>query len=331
MKKILLPLLALGLLLSATACGKGAAAASPSTAATEQAQYVEAYGIVKSTDIRNITLEFQAPVEKIHIKEGERVKNGQRLVTLDLSEALSQLENKELELQAVQNELETSFSNANPELKKLQNDLKNAQAVYEKDNSELTKKQQLYEAGSISLTELDAAKKLVEGDKKAVEDVAYAIESMKNSKGTLKDQKSIQAAVLEADLKLLKSRLEKTYIYGSDIVSDISNGLVYEIGYAAGDFASPQKKLLSILNLDKLIVEANIPEEFIKGVKTGAEVTIIPTADKSRQYKGKVTYIAGKAVRNNSETLVQVDISIDGLDGFLLPEYNVDVKISAAG
>jgi HlyD family secretion protein len=153
---------------------------------------------------------------------------------------------------------------------------------------------------------------------------------MKNSKGTMKDQKSVQAAMLEADLKLLKSKLGKTYIKGSDIVSDINKGLIYEIGYTAGDFTSPQKKLFSILNLDKLIVEANVPEEFIKGVKTGADVTIIPTADKSRQYKGKVTYISGKAVRNNGETLVQVNISIDGLDDFLLPDYNVDVKISAA-
>ena len=257
------------------------------------------------------------------------MKNGQQLVTLNLTEALSQLGNKELELQAAQNEIGTSFSTTNPDLKKLPNDLRNAQAVYEKDKSELLSKQELYETGSISLTELDAAKRLVEGDKKAVEDTNFAIESMKNSKGTLKDQKSIQVSVLEADLKLQKSKLAKSYIKGSDIVSNVNNGLVYEIGYTAGDFASPQKKLLSILNLDKLIVEANVPEEFIKGVKTGAETTIIPTADKSRQYKGKVTYISGKAVRNNGETLVQVNISIDGLDDFLLPDYNVDVKIKS--
>lgn len=330
MKKVLLLILGLGLLLSVTACGSGAAAAAPATTEAEQSQYVEAYGIIKSTDVRNITLEFQAPVEKIHVKEGERVKNGQQLITLDLTEALSQLENKELELQAAKDELDTSLSIANPDLKKLQNDLRNAQAVYEKDKSDLSSKQELYEVGSISLTELDIVKKMVEGDKKAVEDTTYAIQSMKNSKGTLKGQKSVQAAVLDADLKLLKNRLEKSYIKGSDIVCDINKGLVYEIGYAAGDFTSPQKKLLSILNLDKLIVEANVPEEFIKGVKIGAEVTIIPTADKSKQYKGKVTYISGKAVRNNGETLVQVNIAIEGIDSFLLPDYNVDVKISIA-
>jgi HlyD family secretion protein len=330
MKKVLILLLALGLLTAAAACGAEAPAADPSTAAAaEQAQYVEAYGIVKSTDIRNVTLEFEAPVDKIHIKEGERVKPGQQLVTLDLSGELSRLENKELELQAAQNEIRSSLSASNPELKKLQNDLRNAQAVYDKDNAQLASKQALYDAGSISLSELDGAKRLVEADKKAVEDITYAIESTKNSKGTLKDQKSVQAAVLEADLKLLKSRLGKSYINGPDIVSDVNNGLVYEIGYTAGDITSPQKKLLSILNLDTLIVEANVPEEFIKDVKTGAEAIILPTADKSRQYKGKVTYISGRAFNNNGETLVQVNISIADRDDFLLPGYNVDVKISA--
>lgn len=330
MKKILPLFLALGILLTASACGAEATAGSPPTsAATEQARFVEAYGVVKSTDVKNITLEFEAPVAKVHVRDGERVGAGQKLVTLDLTEIRSQIENKELELQAARNEMETNLSPANPELKKLQNDLRNAQSVYEKDLTELASKQGLYDAGSISLSELETVKKQAEGDKKAVEDASYAIESLKSNKGTLKDQKSLQSSMAEADLKLLENRLGKPYINDPDIVSDISNGLVYEISYTEGDIASPQKKLLSILDLDKLIVKADVPEEFIKGVKAGADVTIVPTADKAREYKGKVTYISGKAVRSNGETLVSVEISIDGTDDFLLPDYNVDVRISA--
>lgn len=331
MKKLLLLLLASGLLISTAACGAEAAAAKSATAAagTEQAQYIEAYGIIKSTDVRNITLDFQAPVESIHVREGERVSSGSQLVTLDLSGEQSRLENKELELQAAQNEIGSSFSAANPELKKLQNDLANARAVYEKDNAQLTSKQALYDAGSISLSELDAVKRLAEADKKAVEDINYAIASTKNSKGTLKDQKSVQAAMLDSDLKLMKNRLGKPYIKGSDIVSDISNGLVCDIGYTKGDIADPQRKLLTLMNLDSLIVQADVPEEFIKGVKTGAGAEIVPTADKSRQYQGKVSYISGKAFNRNGETLVQVNITIEGADDFLRPDYNVDVKINA--
>ena len=328
MRKTLLLLLALGILLTSAACSAEAETEGPAAATAEQAPYVEAYGVVQSTDARNITLEFQAPVAKVHVREGERVRAGQKLVTLDLTEIRSQLGNKELELQAARNEIGTSLSSANPELKKLQNDLNNARAVYEKDRTELAKKQSLYDAGSISQSELEAAKKLADGDKKAVDDASYAIESLKNSKGIQKDQKSLQSSVAEADLNLLKNRLGKPYINDPDIVSDIPNGLVYDISYTAGDIAGPEKKLLSILDLDKLIVRADVPEEFIKGVKIGADVDVVPTADKSRHYKGKVAYISGKAVSNNGETLVSVEISLDRPDDFLLPGYNVDVRIT---
>jgi hypothetical protein len=52
------------------------------------------------------------------------------------------------------------------------------------------------------------------------------------------------------------------------------------------------------MNPDTLVIKANVAEEFIKDVKQGAKVEIIP-----------------------------VEISIDNKDSFLLPNFNVDIKI----
>jgi multidrug resistance efflux pump len=106
--------------------------------------------------------------------------------------------------------------------------------------------------------------------------------------------------------------------------------MVFDIGYREGDIATPERKLLSIANLDSIIVQANVVEEFIKDVKVGAEVTIIPQADKTKTYKGKVIYISSKAILDNGVTEVPTHISIDSKDGFLLPGFNVDVKINVA-
>ena len=326
MKRIILAVLAVAMLLTTAACGSQVAASSPETKAVEPKQSIEAYGIVKATDIENITLEFQAPITKIHVKEGQKVTAGQPLVTLDITDLTAQIENKKLALQAAENN--RNLAEKNTDLRKLQNDLKNAQDIYNKDTKDLVSKEKLYEDGSMSLSELEACKKLVESDKKNIADITYAIESRNNNKGMEKEQKGIESAILESDIKLLNNKLIKPYINGSDIISDVGNGLVYDIwDDAAGDIADPQKKLLSLMNLDSLIIEANVPEEFIKDVKTGAEVEITPTADKTKKYAGKVTYISSKAYSNNGETLVTVFVSIDNKDDFLLPYFNVDVKI----
>ena len=329
MKKILLVLLAIGLLASTAGCGSQAAAAPVAAAEESRNQNVEAFGLIKATAVKNITLDFQAPVTKLYVKEGERVKSGQPLVALDLSEMENMIADKNLSLSAAKNNISRSFSNT--DLKKLQNDQKNAQAIYDKDVNELNTKQSLYSAGSIPFSELDSFRKQLDSDKKNLQDIAYAIENQKTSKGTENDQKSLESSLLESDLKLLNSRLAKTYIKGSDIISDMNDGLVYDLGYAQGDIAGPQKKLLSIMNLDTLVVEANIPEEFISDVKIGSSVSIIPTADKTRKYTGKVSYISGIASNNNGETQIPVNITVDNLDEFLLPGFNVDVSITADG
>jgi multidrug resistance efflux pump len=81
------------------------------------------------------------------------------------------------------------------------------------------------------------------------------------------------------------------------------------------------------MNLDGMVVRANVSEEFIKDVKSGLKVEIIPVADKSKKYNGTVKMIASRAEVQNGETVIPIEISIDDNDGFLMPEYNVDVEI----
>jgi HlyD family secretion protein len=76
-----------------------------------------------------------------------------------------------------------------------------------------------------------------------------------------------------------------------------------------------------------MIVRANVSEEFIKDVNLGLKVEIIPVADKSKKYNGTVMMIASRAVVQNGETVIPIEISVDNNDGFLMPEYNVDVEI----
>lgn len=45
---------------------------------------VEVFGTVEAEKVKNIYLDFSARVEEIHVKEGQSIESGDRLLTLDL-------------------------------------------------------------------------------------------------------------------------------------------------------------------------------------------------------------------------------------------------------
>lgn len=143
-----------------------------------------------------------------------------------------------------------------------------------------------------------------------------------------KNAQSLKIAAQQAELDALKAKTNKSYISGSNIVCDIDNAVVSDIGYFQGDIVGAQQKVLSLLDLKNLYVIANIDEEFIKDVEEGRSVTIIPKSDRSSKFNGKVTKVLSQAIKQNGETSIPVEIAIENNNGKLLPNYSVDIEIS---
>ena len=375
MKKILVIVVTSALLLSAGCSGKETPANTAPVESPQEDQTIDTFGIVKSNDVKDILISFPAIVEKVHVKEGQTVKKGDVLFTLNYDEFSNQIKSKNIELETTKHEYKNDSAEKNnitleldklnkdlarvkgylekksdPDLSKLLNDLKNAEKVYKDSLEELKSKESLLKSGSISQTDYDSFKKSVDSDQKSVYDIKSSIEkatldlqkeidqlkfqiSQKSSSLSGSDKSGIyqgKISTLENEIALLNSKLNKSYINENNIISDVDNGIVYNLGYVKGEAVDSNKKLLSIMDTNSIIVESNVPEEFIKDVKTGSTVTIIPQADKSKKYTGKITYIANKAIQQNGETTVLVQTSIDNNDGFLLPDFNVDLEISMA-
>ncbi|AOT70243.1 HlyD family secretion protein [Geosporobacter ferrireducens] len=334
-KKLLLIGLILPMLLTA-GCNRAENKSVEDEDAVEEKNTIEAFGYVRAENPRNIVIDIPAKVERIEVKEGQRVSKGDLLILLDITDFDAEIRKKEQELRVLELEKQkaekTVFEDLNkdPAMKKLVGDLQFAEDELRKAQIDLQAKETLYQQGAIPQREYDGEQKIYQGKKKAVEDAQLAIEGMEYEKKQEKDQLLIQnekIMAMKSELVLLKEKVNRDYLMGTQIISDIESGVIYEIGYSQGDILSPEKKLCSILNLESLIVKAEVAEEFIKDVKLEAEATIIPLADKSKEYRGKVAAIAGKAVEKGGETLVLVDIAIENNDGFLLPDFNVDVSI----
>lgn len=342
-KRIAVIILALVMILSVSACSKPNKEATAEAPPPVKKNTVEAFGVVKATDIHNVNIGFTATVSSVTAREGQKIKKGDVLMTLDIADYMTQINAKQHELNAVRLEIkklqskmiEADASKSNdPDVRKLANDLKYAKQLYDSTIKEHADKQELYQSGAISKYELDEFMKLVDSRKKAAVDLEYSLEIAMHDKQLgnkeLNNNISIQqekASALDKEIAAMKEKLDNSYMKGEEIISDVENGVVYDIGYIGGDLVSPTQKALSIINLDGMIVRANVSEEFVKDVKPGLKVEIIPVADKSKKYNGTVKMVASRAEVQNGETVIPVEISIDDNDGFLMPEYNVDVEI----
>lgn len=365
MRKLLVITLCTALMLLA-GCSKEAQTNTLPSESPAPKNTIDTFGVVKSNNVTNILIDFPAVVDKIHVKEGQKVQLGEALYTIDYNQYKSEIEQKTVELNTLKHEQQYSSmeleklksdlseiqnhlsNNSHPELKKLLAELESAQNTYSSSLEELKSKQVLFQKGSLSQAEFDSFNKTVEEHQKNVSDIKLSIEKARYDLQKEISQLKLQVAqksenigsnnnqgiysqkieALEKEIKLMNEKITKSYIKQNDIVSNIENAIVYDISYESGEAVSPAKKLISLLDSNSIIVEAYVPEEFIKDIKAGATVAIIPQADKSREYTGKITYIASKATSRNGETTVLVQSSIDNNDGFLLPDFNVNLEIS---
>ncbi len=302
------------------AAARGVGGGGPSAPAPKD---IEAFGTVKAKTVRTISLDFPAVMEKKIVSEGERVKAGQILFRISTADYEAQLSAKSLELQTARFDL----SKAEQERQKLEEDLKTARTDLARADKDATAKKDLLAMGAVSQDEADAADKTLSASRQRVRELERQITQYAAVGVNGLDIQKARIANQERELERLRSQSRRSYISGSAIVADVPDGVVSEIGCAEGDALQPGRKLCSLQDLSSIMVEANISEEFIKDIHVGSPADIVPLADSSRTYKGKVTRISGLAVRVNGETVIQVEIAFDKPDDFLRPNFNVDVKI----
>lgn len=311
--------------------------------AVQESPSIEAFGLVKPTEVMNINIDFPARVRRLYVQEGEKVTLGQPLLALDVEEYRTEIRATEYELQLARYELMKTESKIEQltkeiaekeeqleqdsayELSKIRSDLRQAQ-------QDLATKKELLKVNAIPAEE-------IRGLEKNIADLFLSYEHIKAEKETelknLKNELTLtdlgiqkeQIKLLEAKLHMLRKKLEQNFIRNNEVISSITNGVVAKIGYTEGDLLTVERTVLSIINLDSLIVKANLAEEFIKEVSPGTEVSITPVADYSRTYSGKVIRCSDLAITENGETVVPIEISIENRDDFLLPNFNVDVII----
>jgi len=246
-----------------------------------------------NVDIRQVELAFNGNERIVGMtaQEGDKIKKGQLLATLDSVRLAQQVSQAEAQLKAQKEVLAALEAGTRPEdIRKARADVEAAEA--EQKNAEVVfrRKSMLAEKELISKQEGDDAKAAADSSRARLQAAKAALalavagprrEDISAARDTLK--------AYEAALAIANRNLEYAYLYAP------SDGVIQTRILEPGDMASPQKPVFTLAITDPVWVRAYIPGPEMGKIRLGMAAEVTTDSYKGKRYKAWIGFISPTA------------------------------------
>lgn len=308
-------------------------------------------GEVEEVNLKDLVATSSVKISGVLVDVGDKVKNGDTLFTIDVTSVEDDLTQLRLnrEIQALQIEKIRSMSTSSSstgakiavELAKL--NLVNAQKFYDNQLENVEKNQALFEEGIISSSELESMSKSMEDAKSQIEVASLNLERSESDLSQLYSSNSSSSKSLEYDIQIQLKNLEsldlniekaeKQLQEMTDITKANMDGVVTSLLIEVGDQVMAGSPLLQIIDMEHLVIKANVREYDIREMALGQDVVVRGDAISDEvSVLGQISYIAPAAseIVVNGRQTKGVEIKIDITEGMsdLKPGYTVDCEIT---
>jgi len=266
--------------------------------------------------------EFPTFVEKVMAVEGQAVRRGQVILTLDDADMKAQLAQARADLLSAQTDLRNARAGGPPdEVAQLQQDLQAAKI--EVDSLERAGKALEALVAKQAATQDELAQNQANLGKARA--TLQALESKKQDLAR-RSSDSVQTAGLRASQAagLVESLEEKVR---SATVIPSFDGTLYSLPVRATDYVKVGDTLAEMADLRHVRVRAFVDEPDIGALEPGQQVEVTWDARPDRLWTGKVESVPKQVVARGVRSVGEVLCSIDNDKLELLPNINVQVRI----
>jgi HlyD family secretion protein len=283
---------------------------------------VSSNGKVEPVSPASFRAGFPAFVEKVNAVEGQQVKRGQMLYSLDDTESRAQLAEARAELDSEEEALRVAKAGGSAsQLAKAAADLTKAQAERDQlrhDNDALTKlvaekaaTPQELEQNRLALTQADAEVQSLEKVKVSVEKQSQLDEG----------RVALLVEHARAQVQDLEEKVNSTHR------TSPLDGTLYSLPIHPGDFVKAGDPLAELADLHHVRVRAFIDEPELGQIAVGQPVEILWDAHPDRVWSGRTEVLPKQVVNRGTRSVGELlcSVSNDRLD--LLPNITVDVRI----
>jgi HlyD family secretion protein len=302
-------------------------------------------GHVEATETR-LAAEAGGRILTLSVKEGDRVQQGQSILTLDTRDTRLAIDRANAEKTAAEAQLRLVQAGARIE------DIRQAQAQIESARAGVAGARTELDAAAQDLERFDTLLKNNSGSRKQRDDAAVrrdvardrlaatesrvktATEALAKLRAGARPEEIAAARARVATVSAQIAMLEKG-LGDATLVSPIS-GLVTERLVEIGEVIPPRAPAVVVVDLDQAWADVFVPEPTVPQIKIGQPATLFTDAGGSG-IAGTIAYISPKAeftprnvqtAEERSKLVYRVRISVDNKDGVLKQGMPVEAEIS---
>lgn len=295
---------------------------------------VTATGTIKAMVGAEVRVGARIPgrVDQLLVQVGDRVNAGQVIARLEQDDLRAAVEKARADLAAAEAKLLTVKNGARTqELRTAEAVLRQAEANRSLAQVNLERYRQLYQDGGIALQQVDTAARDYDVSVARVRTAREQL-SLTREKYTVEDLQYAEAQVLQARAAL---RIAEANLGYATIAAPM-HGVVASVStqqgetVTSGSAAAQAPTFVTIIDLNRLQVDAYVDETDIGKVRVGQEATFNVDAFPDKEFRGTVTAIYPKALIQQNVVTYDVVIAIDNREGLLRPDMTTNTTITVA-
>lgn len=279
-------------------------------------------GELKSKVKSEISSDLTSIVDNIFVKEGDKVKKGDKLATFDMKQLNQDIESAKLELEI--QEAQYNEKNSEERVTSLQKDVENQTMDFEIAKNKYESSKSLHELGSISKDELDSDYNTYKKSQNNLDKIKSDLNKAIREKNNDSDAKSLELKKL-----YLKQKIDD--LSKSTLKSPI-DGTVTAVNAKIGSIPKGAGGIFVIEDLNNLKATFDINEFDISKLHKGQEINLTTESLSDSTFKGKITNIYPTAkVKEGSasgkQIIIPVEVDLIGNTKGLRPGLVIESKI----
>ncbi len=261
-------------------------------------------------------------VQKIYAVEGQPVKRGQLLLTLDADAARADLARAREQLVAAEEALRAAKAGGPPEeLARLESDLRKTEA-------ERVRLQRDREALEKLVAEQAATPDELAQNRLALERAEADWQRLQKTRTELarRAKLDVERATLQVQRSKDEIRVLEENVRSAEVTSPV-DGALYSLPVHAHDFMKVGDLLAEVADLRRVRVRAFIDEPDLGGLEPDQKVEISWDALPARVWYGRTEQVPKQVVARGTRSVGEVLCSVDNSKLELIPNINVNVLV----
>jgi multidrug efflux pump subunit AcrA (membrane-fusion protein) len=294
-------------------------------------------GYIEPFAKQEIILDRNQKVAEVYVDRWQRVKSGDILFRLDDSDTAYKLKSENLNLKALQSELNNLLKSENKDKKDLSFAVAQAEVQYKNAAEDLEdaklkyeQNKELFQGGFLSKEELEASAKSLQKLEGQTALSELQLEKAKDNLNDYGDQRQQQIDKLKSNIELINMEIESLNSKIDISSKALIDGWVAKIDIKDGQYPSEDNAKIEIFDISKYVINLYIKQNEAVQIKNGRKASITITGLEEKSYTGTVIDIDDTAALQpgGSKTpMVKIKVAFDEVDENVKVGFEAKVKL----